>query len=75
MSIPATTMLAAYLRAETDVLLGKEARLGDRLFRSEDLAEIRAGRQEWERRVAAERDRASGAPTLGGLRFSVARLD
>ncbi|WP_082542213.1 hypothetical protein [Rhizobacter sp. Root1238] len=68
-------MLAAYLRAETEVLLGKEARLGDRVFRSEDLAEIRAGRQEWERRVAAERDRTSGAPTLGGLHFSVARLD
>ncbi|KRB18657.1 hypothetical protein [Rhizobacter sp. Root16D2] len=75
MSTPATTMLTAYLQAETDVLLGKEARLGDRVFRSEDLAEIRAGRQEWERRVAADRDRAFGAPTLGGLRFSVARLD
>jgi len=68
-------MLAAYLQAETDVLLGKEARLGDRVYRSEDLPAIRAGRQEWERRVAAECGRASGAPTLGGLRFSVARLD
>lgn len=75
MSTSATAMLAAYLQAETDVLLGKEARLGDRVFRSEDLVEIRAGRQEWERRVAGERDRASGAQTLGGLRFSVARLD
>lgn len=75
MNTPASVMLAAYLQAETDVLLGKEARLGDRVFRSEDLAEIRAGRQEWERRVGAERDRACGAPTLGGLRFSVARLD
>jgi hypothetical protein len=75
MNIPVTAMLAAYLQAETDVLLGKEARLGDRVFRSEDLAEIRAGRQEWERRIAVERDRASGASILGGLRFSVARLD
>lgn len=75
MTTPASIMLAAYLQAETDVLLGKEARLGDRVFRSEDLAEIRAGRQEWERRVVGERDRACGAPTLGGLRFSVARLD
>jgi len=75
MSTPATAMLAGYLQAETDVLLGKEARLGDRVFRSEDLAEIRAGRQEWERRVAGDRDRAFGTPTLGGLRFSVARLD
>jgi len=68
-------MLAAYLQAETDVLLGKEARLGDRVFRSEDLAEIRAGRQEWERRVSNERDRAAGAATIGGLGFAVARLD
>ena len=75
MNTLASTMLSAYLQAETDVLLGKEARLGDRVFRSEDLAEIRAGRQEWERRVMVERDRASGVPTLGGLRFSVARLD
>jgi len=75
MSTHATTMLDAYLQAETDVLLGKETRIGDRAFRSEDLAEIRAGRLEWERRVAAERARADGAATLGGLRFSVARLD
>ena len=75
MTTSSIVMLAAYLQAETDVLLGKEARLGDRVFRSEDLAEIRAGRQEWERRVAAERDRACGVQTLGGLRFSVARLD
>jgi hypothetical protein len=75
MSIPATTMLAAYLQAETDVLLGKEARIGDRVFRSEDLAEIRGGRREWEGRVHAEGARASGAPTIGGLRFSVVRLD
>jgi hypothetical protein len=75
MQINPDVMLAAYLQAETDVLLGKEARLGDRVFRSEDLAEIRAGRQEWARRVADTRDRAFGAPTFGGLRFSVARLD
>lgn len=75
MNVPATTMLAAYLQAETDVLLGKEARIGDRVFRSEDLSEIRAGRREWEDRVRAECARASRAPTIGGLRFSVARLD
>lgn len=75
MSIPATTMLVAYLRAETDVLLAKEARIGDRVFRREDLSEIRSGRREWEDRVRAEGARTSGAPTIGGLRFSVARLD
>lgn len=75
MSTLASTMVAAYLQAETEVLLGKEARLGDRVFRSEDLAEIRAGRLEWERRAATERTNAAGVPTIGGLRFSVARLD
>ena len=75
MSTLASTMLAAYLQAETDVLLGKEARIGDRVFRSEDLVEIRAGRREWEGRVHAEGARASGVATIGGLRFSVARLD
>jgi len=75
MTTLASTMLAAYLQAETDVLLGKEARLGDRVFRSEDLSEIRAGRREWESRVAAQRGHAAGVPTIGGLRFAVARLD
>lgn len=71
----ATDMLAAYLAAETDVLLGKEARVGDRSFRYEDLPEIRKGRQEWEARVRAEQAAARGAPTIGGLGFAVARMD
>ena len=70
----ATDMLAAYLAAESAVLAGKEARMGDRTFRSEDLVEIRAGRKEWERRVSAELGKASSAPTIGGLTFSHARL-
>ncbi|NTV09558.1 MAG: hypothetical protein HGA47_02175 [Zoogloea sp.] len=69
-----TDMLAAYLKAETDLLLGKETRFGDRLLRMEDLAEIRKGRQEWEARVAAEARRASGQRTLGGLSYGVADL-
>jgi hypothetical protein len=71
----ATDMLAAYTAAETAVLLGKEARLGDRSLRLEDLAEIRAGRKEWEAKVNAEVARARGVSTLGGLTFAVARLD
>lgn len=71
----ATDMLAAYLAAESAILLGKEASIGDRRLRYEDLAEIRNGRKEWETRVAAEKANTSGTPTIGGLTFSVARMD
>lgn len=71
----ATTMLAAYLAAESAVLLGKEAAIGERRFRYEDLAEIRKGRAEWEARVAAENSTTASAPTIGGLTFKHARLD
>jgi hypothetical protein len=70
----ATDMLAAYLAAEAAVLLGKEARIGDKTFRSEDLQAIRDGRQEWERKVAAEQGRSARAHTLGGLAIRHARL-
>ena len=71
----ATEMLAAYLAAETALLLGKEASIGDRRLRFEDLSEIRSGRKEWEARVAAENAAISKRPTIGGLSFSVARMD
>ena len=71
----ATDMLAAYIAAETAVLLGKEARLGDRSLTLEDLPEIRAGRREWEGKVNTENARARGVSTIGGLGFAVARLD
>lgn len=70
-----TDMLAAYLAAESAILLGKEASIGDRRLRYEDLAEIRNGRKEWESRVAAESANTSKAPTIGGLSFSLARMD
>jgi hypothetical protein len=71
----ATDMLAAYLAAESAVLLGKEASIGERKLRYEDLAEIRAGRKEWESRVASENGVTTSAPAIGGLTFSLARLD
>lgn len=71
----ATDMLAKYLAAEQAILEGKEARLGDRLLKMEDLAEVRKGRQEWEARVAAESRKAAGTPALGGATFAVARMD
>lgn len=71
----ATDMLNLYIQAESAVLTGQEFRLGDRTVRYADLAEIRKGRAEWQSKVNAEIARASGAPTIGGLGFSVARLD
>lgn len=71
----ATDMLARYIAAETAILDGKEVRFGDRTLRQEDLAEIRAGRREWEQRVASENAIARKAPTIGGLGYSLARLD
>lgn len=67
-------MLAAYKVAELALLQGKETSLGDRRLRLEDLAEIRAGRIEWERRVASEAGVAAGVPRVGGLMFKVADL-
>lgn len=71
----ATDMLAKYLAAEQAILEGKEVRLGDRSLRMEDLPSVRAGRAEWERRVAAEQASAAGVRTVGGLTFFNARLD
>ena len=68
-------MLSAYLEAELALLKGKEVWFGDRKLRREDLPEIRAGRQEWERRVSAEAGAAAGLPTVGGVRFALARMD
>lgn len=70
----ATEMRDKYLAAEQALLEGKEARMGDRALRMEDLAEIRAGRKEWEARVAAEQAAADSAPRLGGSAFKVADL-
>ena len=68
----ATDMVAKYLEAETALLLGKSVSFGGRTLSSENLAEIRQGRQEWERRAAAESNRGA---TFGGLSYSVARFD
>lgn len=69
----ATDMLASYLAAEAAVLSGKTIQFNGRTLTNENLSEIRAGRLEWEKRVAAEA--GNGGPTIGGLSFSVARFD
>ncbi|OEY66808.1 hypothetical protein [Marinobacter sp. X15-166B] len=71
----ATEMLAKYLAAEAAVLQGREFQFEGRRVSMSDLPDIIRGRKEWEQRVNAERSRASRAPTIGGLGFSVARLD
>lgn len=69
----ATDMLASYLAAEAAVLSGKTVQFNGRTLTQENLSEIRKGRLEWEKRVAAESGR--GGPSIGGLSYSVARFD
>ena len=69
-----TEMLNKYLAAEAAVLEGKEVSLGDRKLRMEDLPSIIAGRQEWEQRVASESRRAAGAPSIGGMSYTLANF-
>lgn len=71
----ASEMLAKYLSAEAAVLQGQQIEFEGRRVSMSDLASIRAGRKEWESKVAAERRAQSGAPSIGGLGFAVARLD
>lgn len=46
-------MIAIYVQAEIDVLQGKSSTVNGKQMTMEDLGEIRAGRKEWERRLAA----------------------
>lgn len=43
-------MISKYMAAEMDVLEGKKVTLNGKLLETEDLAEIRRGRLEWEQR-------------------------
>jgi hypothetical protein len=67
MSSTAQVMLQTYLAAETAVLSGQSFRFGERQLTRADLAEIRAGRREWEAKARTE--------TNGGSRMSVALAD
>ncbi|MGY6214978.1 hypothetical protein ACW73L_07440 [Methylolobus aquaticus] len=58
----ASDMVAKYLAAESAILDGKRVRFGDRDLTMEDLAEIRAGRQEWEARASTEPQTGSTVP-------------
>lgn len=71
----ATDMLAKYLAAETAVLEGKDVSFGDRRLGMADLPDIRAGRKEWENRVAQESMAASRVQQIGGLEVKVANFN
>lgn len=56
----AESMVQKYLAAEAEVLEGRSVNINGRTHTMESLSEIRAGRQQWERRVAAEQASARG---------------
>ena len=56
----ATARLDDYLDAEVKVLGGQEKKMGDRILKRADLAEIQAGIQIWDRRVQELSSRANG---------------
>ncbi|WP_324034068.1 hypothetical protein [Aeromonas caviae] len=47
------SMIELYLQAERDVLAGKQVTFQGRTVTSENLNELRSGRQEWEQRRAS----------------------
>lgn len=53
-------MLAAYLDAEAKILTGQSVSFNGRTLTRADLDEIKKGRREWERKVAAENNQSKG---------------
>lgn len=70
MPTSAQEMVTLYTAAELAVLKGQRFRLGEREFTRADLSEIRKGRQEWERRVAAEAAQVRGSSGYAVADFS-----
>lgn len=72
-------ILEAARQALIDVLAGKRVRFNDgtteRQVDGEDIDRIQAVIDTYERRVGTATARGRGAPTIGGLGFSVARMD
>jgi hypothetical protein len=60
MAQSAQEMVNLYIQAEKDVLEGKTVSFNGRTFTSENLVDIRKGRQEWEARVLEETAKAAG---------------
>lgn len=72
-------ILDAARQALLDVLAGKRVRFNDGMVErevgSEDADKIQKLIDTYQARVDAAATRARGLPTIGGLRFSTARLD
>jgi len=51
----ASEMYTFYLNAEKKILGGQSVRFGDRLLTRADLAEVRKGRAEWERKMITKK--------------------
>lgn len=66
----ATDMLQRYIDAETRVLAGQSVSWGDRTLSRANLAEIRAGRREWQRAVSAEQASTRGPVGVRLANFS-----
>lgn len=69
MAITAQDMVDRYLEAEAAVLLGQEVIFNGRKQVMADLPAIRAGRAEWERRVAAQQAAALRRPGYSLAQF------
>lgn len=62
-----------YLQIESDVLEGKQVTFDSgRIVLMEDLAQIRKGRHEWERKLNASKRKTR--QTLGGFRYKTADM-
>ena len=66
----ATDMLQLYLDAETKVLAGQAVDWGDRKLTRANLAEIRAGRAEWQRAVNREKPASDGGGSWSLANFN-----
>lgn len=71
MAITARQMVDRYIEAEQAVLEGKSVQFGNRTLTMENLGQIRDGRKEWERRVAAEEAQSKRG---GGRGYSLAEM-
>lgn len=65
-----TDMLQLYLDAEAKVLAGQSVAWGDRTLTRANLAEIRAGRAEWQRAVNREKPASAGGGGYSLANFS-----
>lgn len=63
MAVTAKQMVERYIEAEMAVLEGRSVTFNGRTLTMADLSQIREGRKEWERRLAAEEYAAKGQRT------------